>query len=166
MPEFQLDTSGKVKLPLTVLPRLGVVVFWSDLDAFTQGYIEALFFTENDPGRTKANWTDFDEEFCQGGSIPSDAGFVDLAPETLEKIVADCTRFKLACVHVQPLMGENGYPDERQAGRDFWFTRNSHGVGFWDGDWPEPHATDLERAANAAGAAEVYLGEDGKVYLS
>lgn len=25
----------------------------------------------------------------------------------------------------------------RQAGRDFWFTRNYHGCGFWDGDWVE-----------------------------
>ena len=22
------------------------------------------------------------------------------------------------------------------AGHDFWLTRNGHGAGFWDGDWP------------------------------
>lgn len=25
--------------------------------------------------------------------------------------------------------------DLDRAGADFWFTRNGHGVGFWDGDW-------------------------------
>ncbi len=24
-----------------------------------------------------------------------------------------------------------------RAGHDFWLTRNGHGAGFWDGDWPK-----------------------------
>lgn len=42
MPEFQLDKSGRVAI-------MGATLGFDNLDAFTQGYIEALFFTENDP---------------------------------------------------------------------------------------------------------------------
>lgn len=39
MPQFIMDTSGEVG---------GVnLIRWGDLDAFTQGYIEALFFTSD-----------------------------------------------------------------------------------------------------------------------
>lgn len=43
----------------------------------------------------------------------------------------------------------------QQAGHDFWLTRNQHGAGFWDGDWPDHghHLTDL---CEIFGSLEVY----------
>lgn len=49
------------------------------LDSFTQGYIECLFFTENG-----------------NDGISEDAGFLDLAPEALERIKSDCADFQIA----------------------------------------------------------------------
>lgn len=181
MPEYVLDTSGSVAEPVWQTPPMltvGRPLTWRDLDAFTQGYIEAMFFTENAPGVTTEEWQateDHDE-----GSIPGDVGFADLAPETLAQIIEDCRRFqagggealRLESVRVYDPEGPTPnydkwcYTQEDDAGRDFWYTRNGHGCGFWDGDWPEPYATTLTEAARAFGSVDAYLGDDGKVYLS
>jgi hypothetical protein len=43
-----------------------------------------------------------------------------------------------------------------QAGNDFWLTRNGHGSGFWDGDWPEPASSRLTAASKAYGPCDLY----------
>lgn len=113
---------------------------WNALDAFTRAYIEAVFFTESG-----------DDE----GKI-GDATFSDLDADTLAQMVADCTKF-------QKDVGEMIAEDIEGAGRDFWYTRNGHGAGFWDGDWPE-FGDELTKAAERFGMADIYLGDDGKVY--
>jgi hypothetical protein len=102
------------------------------LDAFTHAYLHAAAFTEDpDPGSG---------EYPMPDLSAFDRGFIDHA-------IAECARFQSA--H-QDLISD----DVEQAGRDFWYTRNGHGCGFWDGDWPEPAATILSDAAQAFG--EVY----------
>lgn len=165
MPKFILDKGGQVAFE---------TIRWGDLDSFTQGYIEALFFTSEAAGVTTAEWRAI-EDHAQG-SIPGDVGFSDLAPETLAAIIADCAKFQAGEARKAVLEAEDneelGYLFEgiggvsAKAGRDFWFTRNGHGRGFWDGDWPEPYATALDEATEAFGEVDVYLGDDGKVYLS
>lgn len=58
--------------------------------------------------------------------------------------------------------GPGDYTAE-QAGRDYWFTRNGHGVGFWDSDLGD--VGDL--LSNAAGRTEInpYWTDDGRVSL-
>ena len=51
MPEFILETSGKAYIPISETSL--EARYWADLDSFTQGYIEALFFTENEPSTTR-----------------------------------------------------------------------------------------------------------------
>lgn len=51
-----------------------------------------------------------------------------------------------------------------QAGHDFWMTRNGHGVGFWDGDWIEPYAGQLDRLAKSFDQVDLYRGSDGRIY--
>lgn len=51
-------------------------------------------------------------------------------------------------------------------GHDIWLTRNGHGAGFWDGDWPEPDATTLDNLAKELGQADLYLGDDGFLYFA
>lgn len=120
-------------MPEYVLPGTGGAD-WRDLDAFTQGYIEALFFTENDPSICLDEWTP-GHEFVDG-SVPCDAGFEELDPDSLAKAKRDCESFQL----INRVVLDEAYEmevnaelySEEQAGRDFWFTRNGHGVGFWD----------------------------------
>lgn len=184
MPEFTLDTTGEVPAPLDTphMDSLPERVEWRHLDGFTQGYIEALFFTEEE----SMNGEDSPGGYIEGRGYG--VRFDDLAPETLAAIITDCAKFKYGSQGVPASGGgwhpwnewtlrRHGNPDprwfvthdcptEEQAGRDFWYTRNGHGCGFWDGDWPEPYATALTDASKAFKSVDVYLGDDGKVYLS
>lgn len=97
----------------------------------------------------------------------------DLSPEALSKMLADCARFESEQGEVIRAAIETGEvvcgPDFGalgRAGHDFWLTRNGHGCGFWDGDWPEPMADQLTKAAKAFGECDLYAGDDGKLYLA
>jgi hypothetical protein len=49
-------------------------------------------------------------------------------------------------------------------GHDFLLTRNGHGCGFWDGDWPEEAGERLTAAAEKCGEFNLYVGDDGLLY--
>lgn len=129
MPEFILESSGRVDMP-------AAPIAFTDLDSFTQGYIECLFFTNEcvQVDTEEFRTADFQADMVEGrsdGVLPGDIGFADLAPEALAEIMRDCARFQ----EVNAATLESAYAREyepEQAGRDFWFTRNGHGVGFWD----------------------------------
>ena len=95
----------------------------------------------------------------------------DLAPETVEKMLADCAKFwneNAETIEAAIATGEVACgPDfdaYGHAAHDFWLTRGRHGCGFWDGDWPEPMAETLSAAAHAFGECDLYVGDDGKIY--
>ena len=141
MPEFILDHGTP-----------SAARHFNDLDAFTQGYIEAMFFTDaSDP---------------DDGDL-AHATFADLSAEALEQIKSDCTRFNLqadAWLHKAYLRGDGSY-DMGRAGRDFWFTRNHHGVGFWDrglGDVGDK----LTEIAHGWRSTDLYRGDDERIYLA
>ena len=126
-----------------------------DLDTFERAYIGA------------ALWASTDNSDETGGE-PLDVKFsiIDLPVETVQKLKEDCAAF-LAKVEVQTLLEEAydvwRYGDE-QAGMDLWLTRNGHGAGFWDrgldavGDM-------LTELARGMGERDLYLGDDGQVYV-
>jgi hypothetical protein len=97
----------------------------------------------------------------------------DLADETVARMDADCTRFETenaetltsAIATGQVVCGPD-FNEWERAAHDFWLTRNGHGAGFWDGDWPEPYAQRLTDAAEALGSCDLYVGDDGKIYAS
>lgn len=95
----------------------------------------------------------------------------EIAPETLAKMSADCEAFQEKARDIIAAAIETGNvkcgPDFDEYGRaahDFWLTRNHHGAGFWDGDWPEPMAAQLTEIAHAFGACDLYVGDDGLIY--
>lgn len=49
---------------------------------------------------------------------------------------------------------------------DFWLTRNRHGAGFWDGDYPKPLADELTKWAHSFGGCDLYSGDDDKLHIS
>ena len=158
MPQFQLDTSGPVALKTAASPCGSASTRWEDLDTFTQGYIEALFFTSEGPEEGKLG----------------DAAFADLTPETLGVIIADCAKFQVdvikpigQAIGFASLESDDGedYTPVR-AGRDFWLTRNGHGVGFWDRGLPGGLGETLSDLARGYGNVDAYLGDDGLVYLA
>jgi len=42
-------------------------------------------------------------------------------------------------------------------------TRNGHGAGFWDGDWPDD-GDRLTKASEAYGTFDLYVGDDGEIH--
>lgn len=82
----------------------------------------------------------------------------DLAPETVATMTEEINAFVAA--NAADLMGmTNG-----QIGHDIWLTRNAHGAGFWDRGLGA-RGERLTQAANALGEQNLYVGDDGKLYL-
>ena len=110
------------------------------LSPFVTAYLEAMFWTEEDE--------------------LSDKDFADLSDEAMAQVQADCDRFQ------EENEANLSDLDDAQCGHDFWLTRNRHGVGFRDRGYPKGQADALTNSANAAGEVWVYVGDDGKVWLS
>lgn len=145
---------------------------FNTLDSFTRGYIEALFFTDQAPVVTSDEWRELEEAGIDdmGGSFPSDLGFHDLAPESLERIEHDCGRFQRVARRLLAIAYSCGDYDAEQAGRDFWFTRNGRGAGFRDREQLRDGALGdrLSRwcgRRTRLGEVWTYFGDDGKVHL-
>ena len=124
---------------------------YDKLDKFTKAYVTAALWSTNDDDGTPLD-SNYDQD--------------SLAPETLEKIAADCERFQreMEAHLIEDNCDYRGCPVEQYAGHDFWLTRNGHGCGFWDGDWKESAATILTDAAHTYGEFELYIGDDGLIY--
>jgi hypothetical protein len=90
----------------------------------------------------------------------------DLADEARSSMRADVEAF--AKENAQTILAclGHGRCDWSRAGHDLWLNRNGHGCGFWDGDWPDAEGKRLTQAAKALGESYVYVGDDGKVYVS
>lgn len=126
-----------------------------DLDLMLDAYIACALWSSTDNSR-------------DDGGDPLDKNYSpdDLAPETRRKMRADCEAFvKTAREDLKEYAGASRDFWE-SVGHDFWLTRNGHGAGFWDGDWPEPQASRLTEAAEAMGEVNLYVGDDGKIYQS
>ncbi|KKL49145.1 hypothetical protein LCGC14_2318420, partial [marine sediment metagenome] len=75
--------------------------------------------------------------------------------------VLDCDRFRELA---GDLLDESS--DPTAGAHDFWLTRNGHGAGFWDGDWPEPAAICLTKASKQFGAVDILVGDNGTLYFN
>lgn len=51
-------------------------------------------------------------------------------------------------------------------GHNFWLTRNGHGSGFADGDYPEPIEKILTKLSEKAGPVDLYVTDDNKIDMS
>lgn len=109
-----------------------------------------------------ALWSTMDDRTV-GSPLDDNYGPEDLAPETLAAMRRDCEAFVHANADDIDAWEGQGDADAR-AGHDFWLTRNGHGAGFWDGDWPEPQASRLTAASEVAGEVYLYVGDDGRIY--
>lgn len=108
-------------------------------DDFVRGYLSAVTFVpycENDASppwlRPGTSHEPADYELAKWCSLG-----------TIRRAIRDCADF---CRQTAECLGLDLTLDE-QAGSDFFFTRERHGCGFWDGDWPEigDTLTDISR---------------------
>lgn len=130
MPEFILNRNGA-----------------DHLSDFIAGYVEAMFFTNGDTGE---------------GYKLNELGTRRLTRAAWQVIKGDCETFhhRVESEHGRDAArvlsdGLPGY-DAQRAGNDFWFTRQGHGVGFWDRDELSETLRDaLSETAQAFGQAYV-----------
>jgi hypothetical protein len=115
----------------------------SELNTFINAYFEAIYFTELGDMEQPPNHAELEAS--------SQAEQVHDAKEFYEKYNY------LFNDHVQ------------QAGHDFWFTRQGHGVGFWDRDRAELYGQDeadkLVEACEEFGPVHELVWEvDGEIF--
>lgn len=117
---------------------------------FVLGFIEAMLFTETSPAFDSDEWfsdecRDAQEQGQADGTLPGDVGYCDIHPDSLAAIRADCEAWQAANADLlRQACDRPGY-DMAQAGRDYWFTRNGHGVGFWSRAELESDDSEYER---------------------
>lgn len=114
-----------------------------DLDDFTRGYVEAMLWAETD---------DNDDPLDKNYEVS------DITFESMNVIIEECKQFQLENWD----MIKN---DFSLAGHKFWLNRNGHGVGFWDGSYPEPNATVLSDRSEEFGEVYVFVDDGGNITI-
>ena len=116
------------------------------IDTVVREYITAVVFT--DCGDTE--------------QPPSDITFSDQA---VFRAISECADFIGQCEQAGLLTeyAKTNYTWDSFA-HDFWFTRNHHGVGFWDRGIGEL-GDKLTKIANNFGSSYFYEGDDGLGYF-
>jgi hypothetical protein len=141
-----------------------MIVHGKELDTFTVGFIDAMLWAETD-----------NSDDSGGDPLENNYDIHDISPESLDKIIADCKAFQtdnVADIAAIPSWngagdshGRNEYSGDECAGHDFYFTRNGHGVGFWDRDYDKDIRDRLTKASKAYGEIYPYVGDDGQLYV-
>ena len=96
---------------------------------------------------------------------PLDANYSadDIAPSTMTRAAADCVSFM---AQAAPILDGLADDEKRPSiGHDFWLTRNHHGAGFWDGDYPEEIGDALTKLAQSFCELCPIVGDDGMIYF-
>ncbi len=96
----------------------------------------------------------------QLGFVPD---FDDLHADTIERLVRDCSDF--LGDFGQRIAEAIGSPAHlsSETGAAMWLSRHGRDVGFRNGDWPEPLASQLDAGAKTLGICALYLGAERKV---
>lgn len=118
-------------------------------------YLQTALFTDRPDNSSDGS----DESFLDAGYSVS-----DFTPEARAEAAADLAQFLALCgwLGIDPEADGNSAAD---AASNFWYTRNHHGVGFWDGDFPT-HGDALTVAAHAFPELFAWLdSESGKIFF-
>lgn len=97
-----------------------------------------------------------------GEPLDDDYSIEDIAESAVESAESEINDF-LALLEQEGIDWREKMSDE-QFGHDFWLTRNRHGAGFWDCGLGEL-GRKLTDWAHSYGSSDMYVGDDGKVYL-
>jgi len=110
------------------------MITYDGLDEFTRAYLEAAIWASTHPDFQTDRATDDTPETLDEYAI------IDFSQEALQSAIAECKRFQNVCKDIiedeENCINNRQCSSESYAGHDFWLTRNGHGCGFWDGDWP------------------------------
>ncbi len=106
-----------------------------------------------------ALWASTDDE---GTPLDDPSSDYELAEEARESMRAEVADFLELLEREGVDVSELG---PEQVGHDFWLTRNRHGAGFWDRGLGDLGDT-LTQFAHSYGESDLYIGDDGRLYVS
>jgi len=89
----------------------------------------------------------------------------DIHEGDIDWILNECNDFQFKAEQIIRQYAPSLVVDETQLGHDFLLTRNGHGAGFWDGDWPDPLGNHLTTLSKRFCEIYFYKGDDGKIYI-
>ncbi len=119
------------------------------IDEFTRAYLAAALWSSTDD-----NGDPLDENYSE----------FDIDQASLDNMAWDTDNFQN---YNEDLLNEaydvDGQ-DESDAGHNFWLTRQGHGAGFWDGDYPKT-GDRLTAETKKYDPTDLYVGDDGKLYI-
>lgn len=132
MPKFELNDNS-------------VAAEYDALSDFCKTYVEAMFFTNDFANGDPEN------EFKM-----NELGVRRLPRESIRAIKRDCDKFLALEVDgktVQQWIDESELDSECTGtpAHDFWYSRQGHGCGFWDGDYSDVIGEALDKAAKQMG---------------
>lgn len=130
------------------------------LDTFTTHYLIA------------ALWSGVD---VNDENLDANYDLTDFSDDAIDRAINDCAAFQsmahdlleIAYNNESSDYGNLEYEPQERAGHDFWFTRNGHGVGFWD----RGLGVVGRRLSALCGydgifkPIDLYVGDDGKLYF-
>lgn len=125
---------------------------------FISGYIECALWAES------ANTTDSDRSIGNVAEL-SDEGRARLTTQATtfynanEQLIAEANDYR------DPATELCNPRDDEHLGHDFWLSRNGHGTGFWDRGLGAVGER-LHDAAKHIGQCDLYIGDDGLIYVS
>jgi hypothetical protein len=97
--------------------------------------------------------------------VPFDDVDADFAPEALDQMNRDLSDFMEEAHEILEDYEDEGIGmSDDSIAHDFWLTRNGHGAGFWDRGLGEA-GDRLTQAAKAWGSCDLYVGDDGQIYI-
>jgi len=108
-------------------------------------------------------------EIVETSSNLDDAHFSDhvFTLNAMRKIVRDCKKFMDSHIYNETMeswcCGDTRSTIEQMA-HDFWLTRNRHGAGFWDGDYPKALGEKLTEFSHKFGEVHI-LPEDDMFHM-
>ncbi len=109
---------------------------------------------------TAALWSSIGDD---GEPLDAEYSSHDIAPSTMTQAAADCISFM---AQAAPILAGLADDKKRPAiGHDLWLTRNHHGAGFWDGDYPEEIGDALTALAHSFCELCPVVGDDGMIYF-
>ena len=119
-----------------------------NLEDFTATYIEAIYFTDT-------------------GEDEQPANDILMHPDAKKRAEDECAAFLWRVYpfldHAARATDTDRHTLYMDAARDFWLTRNGHGVGFWDDSrWPVSGHT-LDNVARSFGSVDTYETDCGKL---
>ena len=131
-----------------------------DFDDALRQYLETALWSSSCNGQ--AEHDDCRGTDCDASLEYLNYGVDDLPAATHASMWEDLAGFINGALETDPDIFDG--IDAGQVGHDFWLTRNHHGAGFWDRGLGE-RGDILTKLAHPYGESDLYVGDDGKVYV-